>query len=133
MIYGSHQKATLLYPLTMLLGNAVIGIDKTLRRNSAKANYHLRLDEAYLLAKIVHASVLLVGLRVSVFRRTALEYVGYVNALARNVHRKQKLIKKLTGSAHKGSTRKILFFSWCFTDEKNSEINTYTIKNAGWF
>jgi hypothetical protein len=114
----------------VLLSDLVIGLDKPHSRNSAKADDHLRAYESHLFAQIIYARVLLCGERIAVFGRTAFKDVSNVDVLALDINGVKESVKKLTGSADKGSSRKILLLARCLTDEHQVSVSVARTENA---
>ena len=104
----------------MLDRHLEIRIDEPLSRNAAEAHDYLRADYSHLLPQITDTGLLLLGLRVSVFGRAALDHVGNVYFTSVEVDCGKKFVEQLSRSANKWFALQILVFSRALADKHDS-------------
>ena len=86
--------------------------------NSSEAYYYFRLYKLYLISQPENALLLLLGFRVSVFRRSAFYHIANINILAAvKVYNCKHFVKQLSSSAHKRLALQVLLFSRTFAYE----------------
>ena len=125
-----HPDAGLVDPLAVFAGDLEILTDQTAGGNAAQADDDLGADQGHLIAQVVDTGILLGVQGIAILGRTALEYVCDIHVLSRNVDGVEKLIKKLTCSADKGSAAQILLLARGFTHEHKLRILVSNTENA---
>ena len=130
MEHGGHSKSAFLDELTVFLSDFIIGLDQSHSGDSAEAYDDLGLDQLYLLAEITDAGILLCRQGITIFGRTTLEDVCDIHVLALDIDGVEEAVEKLTRSADKGSSRKILLLARCFADEHQIGVSVARSENA---
>jgi len=108
--------------LTARGGDGVSFSGETLQRELPEGHDHLRLDQLDLAAEVRTAGVELVGLGIAVLRRTALDDVGDVDVIARQLHRLDDVGEQLSGAADKRFALQVLVASGRLADEHQISV-----------
>ena len=82
MIGAHHQDTVFLKELAMFFGDAEIRFDELHGGNTAQTHQDLRAHEIKLIAQPTDAGILFLRLGIPVFRRTAFDDVGDIDAFA---------------------------------------------------
>ena len=78
MVNSRHPEGTLLHPLAVLAGDAIVRVDQPFGGNTAQAYDDLWPDQGNLIAQIADAGVLLRFQWIPVMGRAALDNVGNI-------------------------------------------------------
>ena len=115
MINGCHKKISALVPPAVIARYLEIRTYQAHGGYSAEAHDNARTYEPHLLAQKAYAGILLGGKRIAVTRRTALEYICYVNILASDIDRVEIAVEQLTRAPNERNALKVLLLARCLT------------------
>src|SRR3954454_9220707 len=115
---GNEHRAVAVRELTTAeLGDSLFRVEQQLRGEVPERDHHARLQEAELPLEVRTAGFDLVGLRVAVARRPALDDVGDVHIVARQPNALDEAREELPGPADERDALLVLFGTGTLADE----------------